>query len=55
MDHTSVRDAYFRELGSLQKNLSQPGDAVKDEDAASYHRIRLTMKKFAIWIETVVQ
>jgi len=27
MDHTSVRDAYFRELGSLQKNLSRPGDS----------------------------
>jgi len=29
MDHTSVRDAYFRELGSLQKSLSRPGDSPK--------------------------
>ncbi len=27
MDHTSVRDAYFREIGSLQKSLSQFGDS----------------------------
>jgi hypothetical protein len=29
MDHTSVRDAYFREIGSLQRSLSRPGDSPK--------------------------
>ena len=29
MDHTSVRDAYYRELGSLQQSLSRHGDSSK--------------------------